>query len=120
MERPLDPNIASSRWVFKCKRDAAGNIVRYKARLVVQGFTQAPGIDYDDTFAPIAKLTSNRIVLALAARNNWEIIQMDVKNAYLNGELTEEIYMCQPQGFDDGSGCVMQLLWSLYGLHQAA
>ena len=82
VKKPL-ANIVRSHWVYRVKRNAAGKIAKYKARLVAQGFTQAPGTDFSETFAPVAKLTSNRIMLALAARNNWEVHQVDVKNAYL-------------------------------------
>ncbi|TFY74079.1 hypothetical protein EWM64_g9934 [Hericium alpestre] len=88
--------ISDDKWVFKIKRDAAGAISKYKARLVAQGFSQIPGIDFTDTFAPVAKLSSVRLVAALAARFNYKLHQMDVKNAYLNGDLEEEIYMKQP------------------------
>ena len=67
--------------------------------MVAQGFTQAPGVDYQDTFAPVAKLTSSRIILALAARNDWEVDQMDVKNTDLNADLDKVIFMAQPPGF---------------------
>ena len=95
--------------------------MRYKARLVAQGYTQAPGVDFHDTFAPVAKLTSNRVILALAACNDWEIQQMDVKDAYLNAPIDEVIYMQQPLGFlEKGKETYVCLLQkSLYGLRQA-
>ena len=120
--RPSGKNIIGCRWVFRIKRDAQGKILKYKACLVAQGYTQVPGIDYHDTFAPVAKLTSNSIVLALAARNDWEIQQMDVKDAYLNAPLDEEIYIQQPDGFSQEGKelhvCLLQK--SLYGLKQAS
>jgi len=73
--------------------------VHYKARLVAQGFTQSFSMDYDETYTPVAKFASTHIILTLAAQNNWEVEQVDVKNAYLNTELTETIYMAQPPGF---------------------
>jgi len=84
-----------SKWVFHAKKDAAGNVVHYKACLVAQGFSQVPSVDYFDTFAPVARLASIRAVLAVAAVNNYEIHQIDIKGAYLNGILTtsEVIYM---------------------------
>jgi transposase InsO family protein len=112
--RPL-----SCKWVFQTKRDARGNIERYKARLVVRGFQQREGVDYNDVFAPVSKYTTLRTLLALAAAEDWELQQLDVKTAFLNGELDETIYMQQPPGFDDGSGTTCRLLKSLYGLKQA-
>lgn len=123
VDPPADANIVGSKWVFKAKKDAAGNVVRYKARLVAQGFSQAPGVDYFDVYAPVAKLASIRGVLAKAAELDWEIHQVDIKGAYLNGELTadEQIYMRQPPGFPapSSSGKVCHLLKTLYGLKQS-
>jgi len=85
--------------VFKIKQGANGEVERYKARLVARGFTQTYGMDYNETFALVTKFTSIRCILALAALENMEIHQMDVKTSFLNGELEEEIYMEQPQGF---------------------
>ena len=84
---PLGANIIGSKWVFKAKKDAAGNITRYKARLVAQGFSQIGGVDYDDTYAPVAKLASSRAVIAMANRLNLVLHQVDIKGAYLNGVL---------------------------------
>ena len=81
------------KWVFKTKRDAKGNIERYKARLVAKGFTQKEGIDYGETFSPISKKDSLRIVMALVAHYDLELHQMDVKTTFLNGNLDEDIYM---------------------------
>ncbi len=114
-----------SKWVFRAKKDAAGNVVRYKARLVAQGFLQVPGIDYFDTFAPVTQLTSIRTVLAFAAANNLETGQIDIKGAYLNGELTEKetIFMKQAPGYaianPDGAVLVCKLQKTLYGLKQS-
>ena len=96
-DKPAGVNIVGSKWVFKIKKDAAENVERYKAQLVAQGFTQVPGVDYFDTFAPVAKLASIRMVLALTARQDWEIHQVDVKSAYLNGKFEDDkvIYMRQ-------------------------
>jgi transposase InsO family protein len=109
------------RWIFKFKRDGQGNITRYKARLVAQGFAQLEGIDYEETFAPVAKFTSIRTALALAAHYDWHVEQMDVKSAFLNGVLEEEIYMRQPPGFlvGDGEIYVCRMQRALYGLKQA-
>jgi hypothetical protein len=108
-------------WVFDKKRDEHGNIVKYKARLVAQGFSQKPGTDFshNGTFAPVMRFETLRTMLALAAVNKWDMRQLDVKSAYLNGKLTEEIYMKQPPGFSDGSGRVCKLQRALYGLKQA-
>ncbi|KAJ3474391.1 hypothetical protein NLI96_g12482 [Meripilus lineatus] len=118
---PAGANIIGSKWVFRRKKDAIGKVIEYKARLVAQGFTQTYGVDYTDTFAPVAKLTSIRTILALAARNDWEIHQMDVKSAYLNGTLDEVIYMRQPEGFIEPGKehLVAQLIKTIYGLKQS-
>jgi len=96
--------------------------VHYKARIVAQGFTQSFGVDYDETYAPVAKFASTCIILALATQNDWEVEQVDVKNVYLNAELTETIYMAQPPGFalPGHENHVFQLLKALYGLKQAS
>ena len=104
------------------QKDASGKVVRYKARLVAQGFSQVEGVDYFDTYAPVAKLASSRAIIAMANRYGWELHQVDIKGAYLNGELLadEVLYMRQPPGYrEDSSGCVLRLLKSLYGLKQA-
>ena len=99
-----------------------GNVDTYKARLVAKGFTQRQGIDYEETFSPVAMLKSIRILLAIAAYNNYEIWQMDVKTAFLNGMLTEEVYMVQPPGFEKfgQSDMVCRLKRSIYGSKQAS
>ena len=109
------------KWVFAKKRDEHGNVIKYKARLVAQGFAQKPGTDYSNngTFAPVMRFESLRTGLALAAVNRWDLRQFDVKGAYLNGYLEEEIYMRQPPGFEDGTERVCLLRRSLYGLKQA-
>ncbi|KAJ9566384.1 hypothetical protein OSB04_002350 [Centaurea solstitialis] len=89
------------KWVFKKKTDMDGNVHTFKARLVAKGFTQTHGIDYDETFSPVAMLKSIRILMAISAYFNYEIWQMDVKTAFLNGKLTEDVYMQQPEGFVD-------------------
>jgi transposase InsO family protein len=120
---PPGKNLVTCKWVFKAKHDANGNITRFKARLVARGFSQAYGVDYFDTFAPVAKLTTYRTIFALAALEKWEIHGMDVITAYLLGKLDEEIYMMQPEGFirmGMKRNMVCRLLRSLYGLKQAA
>ncbi|GLU00649.1 hypothetical protein SLE2022_179980 [Rubroshorea leprosula] len=114
-------NIVGSKWVYRIKQRADGSIERYKARLVAQGYTQQPGIDYDETFSPVVKPVTIRTVLTLALSKSWPIHQLHVKNAFLNGHLSEPVYMSQPPGFVDPQYpdrvCLLQR--ALYGLKQA-
>lgn len=121
VERPQNAHVIGSRLVFHRKRDADGAVKQCKVRVVAQGFSQIPGVDYNETFAPVAKSSSLRLMLALAARFSWPLIQLDVKSAYLNGDLDEEIYMRQPQGTATRGGehLVCRLNKPLYGLKQA-
>lgn len=120
---PLPPNRSAigCKWVFRTKRDAMGNVVRYKARLVAKGYSQVAGVDFNETFAPVAKFTTIRTIVAIGASIDLEMHQMDVKTAFLNGELEEDIYMEQPQGFidQDKPNLVCKLKKSLYGLKQS-
>ncbi|KAI3780168.1 hypothetical protein L2E82_10129 [Cichorium intybus] len=110
------------KWIFKKTTDMDGKVHTFKARLVVKGFTQTPGVDYDETFSPVAKIKSIRIMLAIAAFHDYEIWQMDVKTAFLNGKLTEDVYMNQPEGFVDARypNKMCKLERSIYGLKQAS
>ena len=122
-EAPPGANIIRSKWVFKAKKDAAGNIVHYKTRLVAQGFSQIGGVDYDDTYAPVAKLASLRAIIAMANRLRLELHQVDIKGAYLNGVLNEDevLYMRHPPGYKvaDAGVRVLRLVKTLYGLKQS-
>jgi hypothetical protein len=119
-EAPKGKNIVSCKWVFKLKKLPNGQIDRYKARLVARGFTQQYGVDYSETFAPVVRMESLRILLAIATREDLEIHQMDVITAYLAGELEEEIYMTPPYGLPGAAQKVCRLKKGLYGLKQSA
>ena len=109
------------KWIFKRKLNADGSIDKYNARLVVKGYKQKEGVDYFDTYSPVTRITSIRMLIAIAVLHNLEIHQMDVKIAFLNGELNEEIYMEQLEGFIvlGQEKKVCRLIKSLYGLKQA-
>jgi hypothetical protein len=119
--RPNSKDVVSSRWLFKIKHVADGSIEKYKARFVARGFSQKEGIDYEETFAPVAIYTSIRTIIALAAKMKWKLHQKDVKIAFLNGVIEEEVYIEQPQGFEveDRKSHVYKLKKALYGLKQA-
>ena len=109
------------KWIFKRKMKVDGSIDTYKARLVIKGYKQKEGFDYFDTYSHVMRITSIRMILAIAALRNLEVHQMDVKTAFLNGVLNEEIYMEQPKGFSapGQEKKVYRLVKSLYGLKQA-
>ena len=110
------------KWIYKKKRGPDGNVETFKARLVAKGYNQKEGIDFDETFSPVAMLKTIRILLSIAAALDYEIWQMDVKTAFLNGNLDERIYMQQPEGFIENGqeGKVCELQRSIYGLKQAS
>ena len=119
--RPKDQTIIGTKWVFRNKVDDHGTIVRNKVRLVAKGYNQEEGIDYDETYAPVARLESIRMLLAFACYKNFMLYQMDVKSAFLNGFIMEEVYVEQPQGFLNKAypNFVFKLKKVLYGLKQA-
>ena len=121
IDRPQNVNVVGNRWVFRIKRDNVGKIDRYKARLVAQGFSQIPGIDFTETYSPTIRFTSIRFILALASRYDLELRQVDVKGAYLNGRLNETVYMRQPEGFatEGKENLVCRLNKGIYGLKQS-
>ncbi|GJW20342.1 putative ribonuclease H-like domain-containing protein, partial [Tanacetum coccineum] len=110
-----------SKWVFRNKKDERGIVIRNKARLVAQGYTQEEGIDYDEVFAPVARIEAIRLFLAYASFKDFVVYQMDVKSAFLYGKIEEEVYVCQPPGFEDPDfpDRVYKVEKALYGLHQA-
>nr|AAP53706.1 retrotransposon protein, putative, unclassified [Oryza sativa Japonica Group] len=121
VEPPSGHNVIGTKWVFKNKQNEDGLIVRNKARLVAQGFTQVEGLDFDETFAPVARIEAIRLLLAFAASKGFKLYQMDVKSAFLNGFIQEEVYVKQPPGFEnpDFPNHVFKLSKALYGLKQA-
>ena len=122
IELPKGSKPIGCKWIFKTKRDSNGNVERYKARLVAKGFTQREGIDYKETFSPVSSKDSFRTIMALVAHFDLELHQMDVKTAFLNGNIDETIYMVQPENFVSGDpkSMVCKLKKSIYGLKQAS
>ena len=116
---PIGKKPVGCKWVYIIKYRVDGSIERYKARLVAKDFTQTYGIDYSETFAPVAKMNTVRVILSLAANYGWKLQQFDVKNVFLQGELEEEIYMEVPPGYEDAANSIFQSRKTLYGLKQS-
>jgi hypothetical protein len=121
IELPSGRSAIGLKWVFKVKKNEHGDVVRHKARLVVKGYAQRQRVDYDEVFAPVARLEAVRLLLALSADEGWQVHHMDVKTTFLNGELQEEVYVQQPPSFiqPGQEHKVLRLHKALYGLHQA-
>eukprot|EP00253_Pinus_taeda_P012914 PITA_12914 len=121
VDPPFGTKPIGCKWVYKNKYKADGSFDKHKARLVAKGFAQKEGVDYEETFAPTAKWATIRTLFALAAQNGWKVHQMDVKTAFLNGDLKDNVFMFQPEGFvvKGHEHKVCKLVKSLYGLKQA-
>jgi hypothetical protein len=111
-------SVVTSKWIYKIKHAADGSIEKYKARYVARGFSQKEGVDYEETFAPVARYTSIKAVISLASIMVWRIHQMDAKTTFLNGVIEEEVYIEKPQGFEvhGRESLVCRLKKALYGL----
>lgn len=106
------------KWVYKVKKDSQGEIIKHKARLVDKGYIQKPGVDFEEVFAPVARIETVRLLIALAAQEGWDNHHMDVKSAFLNGDLSEEVYVSQPLGYVQAGdeNKVLKQRKTLYGL----
>lgn len=113
--------VIGNKWIFRLKRDIEGKVLKYKARLVAKGFLQTSGVDFHETFSPVIKASTLRIILSLAVSKGWSVRQVDINNAFLNGKLNEVVFMKQPEGFIDKANptFVCRLEKALYGLKQA-
>ncbi|MCO5613252.1 hypothetical protein L7F22_067528 [Adiantum nelumboides] len=118
---PSGKKAIGSKWVYKIKCKSDGSVERYKASIVAKGYAQTKGLDYDEAFSSVAKMTTVRLVIAMASMFDWKLRQMDVNNAFLNGDLEEEVYMIQPEGYEhlEFPYYVCRLKKALYGLKQA-
>jgi hypothetical protein len=119
--RPKNKNVIGTKWVFRNKLNEDGQVTRNKARLVCKGYAQIEGINFEETFAPVARMEAICLLLAYACSKNVKVYQMDVKSTFLNGELEEEVYIEQPEGFQlsENTDYVCKLKKALYGLKQA-
>lgn len=118
---PLGAKKIEVKWVYKTKLKENGKVEKYKARLVAKGYVQQQGFNYSEVFAPVARMDTVRIILALVAQNGWTVYQLDIKSAFLHGKLSDEVYVEQPKGYvqKDDSQKVYKLKKALYGLKQA-
>jgi hypothetical protein len=121
VDPPRDVNVIGTKWVFKNKQGEDGEVMRNKARLIAQGYSQVEGLDFGDTFPPVARLEAIRILLAFAASKGFKLCQMDVKSAFLNDVIQDEVYVRQPSGFESPkyTDRVYKFSKALYGLKQA-
>lgn len=121
VELPTRAKPIGLKWVFKIKRNSDGSINKYKARLVAKGYVQKHGINFDEVFAPVARIETICFIIALAASEGWEVHHLDVKTAFLHGELSKEVFVSQPEGYEEegSKGMVYKLNKALYGLRQA-
>lgn len=121
VDPPTGKKSIGLKWVYKVKKDPTGAIVKHKARLVAKGYVQKHGVDFEEVFAPVARMESVRLAGALASQEGWQVYHMDVKSAFLNGELHEEVYVCQAPGYEEAGKeyKVLKLQKALYGLKQA-
>ena len=120
VDLPPKKRAISNKWVYKLKLNSNGSLEKLKARLVIRGFTQQRGIDYQEIFSPVVKVATIRRIIALAASKGWSLSQLDVNNAFLHGDLDEKVYMQVPKGMPNPSYKVWRLKKSLYGLKQVS
>ncbi|MCI12639.1 copia-type polyprotein, partial [Trifolium medium] len=116
---PKDARKIGVKWIYKTKYNEKGEVEKYKARLVAKGYSQQHGIDYNEVFAPVARWDTIRTILSHAASQNWPVYQLDVKSAFLHGDLVEDVYVEQPLGYNHAQNKVYKLKKALYGLKQA-